>query len=309
MCSGYYSYRAGYTPEFPGRERFGGTIVHPQAVARRPRLHRQAGRGHRLGRHGGDDRPGDGRRHRARHDAAALAHLRGQPARHRPDRRRAAPGPAREAGLRRHPVQEHPPPQVFYRKTRTAPDKVRELLLGGSARSSATTTTSTPTSPPATTRGISGCAWCPTATSSRPSAAARRRWSPTRSRRFTETGIALTSGEHLDADIIVTATGLQLVTLGEVDFGVDGEPVDFAETWTYKGLAYSDVPEPGVVVRLRQRVLDAALRPHVRLRLPPAEPHGQDRHRRGARRGCGPPTATCRPARGSTTSRRATCSA
>ncbi len=30
MCSGYYSYREGYTPEFPGREHFGGTIVHPQ---------------------------------------------------------------------------------------------------------------------------------------------------------------------------------------------------------------------------------------------------------------------------------------
>jgi len=44
------------------------------------------------------------------------------------------------------------------------------------------------------------------------------------------------------ADIIVTATGLQLVTLGEMDFVVDGEPVDFAKTWTYKGFAYSDIP-------------------------------------------------------------------
>ena len=42
--------------------------------------------------------------------------------------------------------------------------------------------------------------------------------------------------------IIVTATGLKLVTLGEMDFSVDGKPVDFAKTWTYKGLAYSDVP-------------------------------------------------------------------
>jgi cation diffusion facilitator CzcD-associated flavoprotein CzcO len=59
---------------------------------------------------------------------------------------------------------------------------------------------------------------------------------------FTESGILLKSGRHLDADVIVTATGLELVTLGEVDFVVDGEPVDFADTWTYKGLAYSDVP-------------------------------------------------------------------
>jgi cation diffusion facilitator CzcD-associated flavoprotein CzcO len=59
---------------------------------------------------------------------------------------------------------------------------------------------------------------------------------------ITPTGIRLTSGLELDADIIVTATGLQLVTLGEVDFVVDGRPVDFAGTWTYKGFAYSDVP-------------------------------------------------------------------
>ena len=59
---------------------------------------------------------------------------------------------------------------------------------------------------------------------------------------FTETGIQLASGEHLDADIIITATGLELVTLGEMDFFVDGNQVDFAKTWTYKGFAYSDIP-------------------------------------------------------------------
>lgn len=59
---------------------------------------------------------------------------------------------------------------------------------------------------------------------------------------FTETGIELTSGEHLDAEIIITATGLNLVTLGEMEFVVDGIPVDFAKTWTYKGFAYSGIP-------------------------------------------------------------------
>ncbi|MCI4645202.1 MAG: hypothetical protein MRY64_10500, partial [Hyphomonadaceae bacterium] len=42
--------------------------------------------------------------------------------------------------------------------------------------------------------------------------------------------------------IIVTATGLELVVLGEASFEVDGEPVDFGKTWSYKGLAYSGVP-------------------------------------------------------------------
>ena len=59
---------------------------------------------------------------------------------------------------------------------------------------------------------------------------------------FTPEGILLKTGEELKADIVVTATGLNLVTLGEVEFRIDGAPVDFSETWTYKGLAYSDVP-------------------------------------------------------------------
>jgi monooxygenase len=59
---------------------------------------------------------------------------------------------------------------------------------------------------------------------------------------FTPNGIRLRSGEVLEADIVVTATGLNLVMLGEVHIVVDGEPVDFAHTWSYKGFAYSDVP-------------------------------------------------------------------
>jgi cation diffusion facilitator CzcD-associated flavoprotein CzcO len=59
---------------------------------------------------------------------------------------------------------------------------------------------------------------------------------------FTETGIQLRSGDHLDADIIISATGLQLVTVGDMEFEVDGEPVDFSQTWTYRGVAYSGIP-------------------------------------------------------------------
>ena len=58
----------------------------------------------------------------------------------------------------------------------------------------------------------------------------------------TPTGIKLSSGRELEADIIVTATGLRMVTLGEAEVVVDGETVDFSQTWTYKGFAYSDVP-------------------------------------------------------------------
>ncbi len=60
--------------------------------------------------------------------------------------------------------------------------------------------------------------------------------------RFTEKGIALTSGAELEADIIVTATGLNLVVMGEMNMEVDGQPIDLSKTWTYKGLMTTEVP-------------------------------------------------------------------
>ena len=60
--------------------------------------------------------------------------------------------------------------------------------------------------------------------------------------RFTERGVLLKSGSELAADIVVTATGLDLVPAGEMQFVVDGAPVDLGKTWTYKGMMHSDVP-------------------------------------------------------------------
>jgi cation diffusion facilitator CzcD-associated flavoprotein CzcO len=60
--------------------------------------------------------------------------------------------------------------------------------------------------------------------------------------RFTETGLRLQSGRELQADIIVTATGLELTVLSGVEFTVDGMRVNFPDTWAYKGMMYSDVP-------------------------------------------------------------------
>ncbi|MFE1954655.1 flavin-containing monooxygenase [Streptomyces sp. NPDC059524] len=59
---------------------------------------------------------------------------------------------------------------------------------------------------------------------------------------FTEDGLRMTSGEEVPADVIVTATGLRLVTLGKIRFSLDGEPIDFSKTFTYKGVAFSGVP-------------------------------------------------------------------
>jgi len=59
---------------------------------------------------------------------------------------------------------------------------------------------------------------------------------------FTERGIRLESGRELEADIIVTATGLDLRVLGDVQISVDGEPVDLAKKFSYKSMMFSDVP-------------------------------------------------------------------
>jgi cation diffusion facilitator CzcD-associated flavoprotein CzcO len=59
---------------------------------------------------------------------------------------------------------------------------------------------------------------------------------------FTETGIQLESGEHLDADIIVTATGLNLQLLGGMSLSVDGKSVDLADTVAYKAMMLAGVP-------------------------------------------------------------------
>ena len=59
---------------------------------------------------------------------------------------------------------------------------------------------------------------------------------------FRKAGIELVSGEFVDADIIVSATGLNLVVLGGAEFSVDGKAVDFSKTYSYKGMMFSDVP-------------------------------------------------------------------
>lgn len=64
---------------------------------------------------------------------------------------------------------------------------------------------------------------------------------------FTPGGIQLTSGQHLDADVIITATGLKLAMAGKVDFSVDGQPVDFTQHYYYKGCMFSDIPNMAIV--------------------------------------------------------------
>jgi len=60
--------------------------------------------------------------------------------------------------------------------------------------------------------------------------------------RFTQEGILLKSGKLLEVDIIVTATGFNLNVLGDIDFVIDGKPLVFADTVSYRGMMFTGVP-------------------------------------------------------------------
>lgn len=60
--------------------------------------------------------------------------------------------------------------------------------------------------------------------------------------RFTESGVLLKSGQVLEADLIVAATGFNMNVLGDIEFEVDGEPLDFHRTVTYRGMMFTGLP-------------------------------------------------------------------
>lgn len=242
MCAGYYSYRGGHDPDFPGRDRFTGDIVHPQKWPDDLDY--------------GDKRVvviGSGA------TAVTLVPAMAETASHvtmlqrsptwvvaRPDTdrfantlRRVLPDRVAYAITRKKNTLQQ---QLVYRKTRTDPDKVKSLLLqgvrAGLGEDYDVDTHFTPSYNPWDQR----LCLIPNGDLFRAIRSGDAEVVTDTITTFTETGIELASGRHLDADIIVTATGLQLVTLGEAEIVVDGHEVDFASTFTYKGLAYSDVP-------------------------------------------------------------------
>ena len=60
--------------------------------------------------------------------------------------------------------------------------------------------------------------------------------------RFTATGITLKSGQSLAADIVITATGFEMTTFGDIAVSVDGQPVQIGETASYRGCKYTGLP-------------------------------------------------------------------
>ena len=242
MCSGYYSYKKGHTPEFMGRERFKGKIIHPQewpldldytgkrvvvigsgatAVTIVPSMAQKAAHVTML------QRSPTYMVSRPDHDVLANRLRKVLP-------EKIAYNLTRFKNTWRQ--------QLVYNKTRTDPDKVKQLLLGGVKMELGPDYDISKHFTPRYNPWDQRLCLVPNGDFFKAMREGKASVVTDHIATFTETGIQLTSGEHLEADIIVTATGLELVTLGEMDFFVDGNQVDFAKTWTYKGFAYSDIP-------------------------------------------------------------------
>jgi monooxygenase len=242
MCSGYYRYEEGYTPEFSGRENFKGPIIHPQkwpddldyankrvvvigsgatAVTLVPEMAKQAAHVTMLQR--------------------SPTYVVSRPARDplANKLRRNLPESLAYHLIRWRNVLWG---MYFFQLCRRKPAQIKQWILGG------VRTALGPDYDVATHFNPRYNPWdqrmCLVPDGDLFKAIKQGSASVVTREidRFTEKGIRLKDGSELAADIIVTATGLVWRILGGMEVVVDGRPVDFAKTLNYKGMMYSDVP-------------------------------------------------------------------
>jgi monooxygenase len=247
-CTGYYRYDEGYTPDFEGVDRYRGTIIHPQhwpedldlegkhvvvigsgatAVTLVPALTEQAGHVTMLQR--------------------SPSYVTSLPSRDPVADRLQRWLPARVAyGITR--WKNIAIGTGLYKLSRASPGLVRRALRWRLARqlpaSFDVDTHFNPTYDPWDQR------LCLVPDNDLFKALRRGNASivTDSTEEFTEDGIRLGSGETLSADVVVTATGLNLLMLGGMDLIVDGEEVELPETVAYKGMMLSGVPNFALAV-------------------------------------------------------------
>ncbi len=273
-CAGYYKYEEGYTPEFAGTADFAGRIIHPQqwpedldyagkrvvvigsgatAVTLVPEMARTAGHVTML----------------QRSPTYVVSRPAQDPLANK--LRRNLPAKLAYHLIRWRNVLWG---MFFFQLSRRKPAKVKRLILGGVRMALGPdydiATHFTPRYNPWDQR------LCLVPDGDLFNAIRENRASVVTREidTFTKNGIRLKDGSELEADIIVTATGLVLQVLGGVEVNVDGRKVDFANTLNYKGMMYCGRAQSGLGVRLHQRVLDAEMRPHLRICLPADQLHG-----------------------------------
>jgi monooxygenase len=242
VCTGYYHYDAGYDPQFPGIERFRGTLVHPQkwpqdldyagrqvvvvgsgatAVTLVPALAQRAGHVTMVQRSPSYVMSLPGR------DPIA-------------DRLRRLLGPRRAYPIVR--WKNVAVSTLIYRLSRRRPQLLRSMLRKAAIRQLPpgydVDTHFKPRYQPWDQR------LCLAPDGDFFAAIRHGRASVVTDgiAEFTDTGLRLESGTELPADIVVTATGLRLLALGGIALCVDGRDVKLPETMAYKGMMLSGVP-------------------------------------------------------------------
>src|SRR5687768_10371787 len=242
LCAGYYDYESGYTPEWPGVTRFRGTIVHPQKW---PEDLDYAGKRVVV--------IGSGA------TAVTLIPSMAERASHVTMLQRSpsyitslpAKDPIANALRRILPERISGPTirwykalttQAFYQLCQRRPELAKTMLRKGVERQLPkgfdVATHFTPRYDPWDQR----LCLVPNGDLFKAISAGRASVVTDHISSFTETGIELQSGEHLDADVIVTATGIELLFIGGIELTVDGEPVDIAQKLTYQGMMLEGVP-------------------------------------------------------------------
>jgi monooxygenase len=244
-CTGYYSYEEGYTPRWPDTERFGGRIVHPQHW---PEELDYAGKRVVVIGSGATAvtlvpamATGPGAAAHVTMLQRSPTYVAAQPARDRAAAvfRRVLPEGAAYAATRWKNVLRS---MFYYGLARRRPKLMKRLLRKGVqfavGRGYDVDTHFAPRYDPWDER----LCVAPDGDLFHVIREGRASVVTDHIETFTETGLRLRSGAHLDADVIVTATGLKLELLSGITLVVDGEPVDLSRTMAYKGMMYSDMP-------------------------------------------------------------------
>lgn len=241
LCSGYYDYEEGYTPEFPGRERFAGRIAHPQKWT--PDIDYAGKRVVVIG----SGATAVTLVPEMAKDAAHVTMLQRSPtyvvARPAEDRiartlrRYLSPGAVYKIVRWKNVLYG----MYFFRLCRRTPDRAKKLILDHVKAMMPNIDVGKHFTPRYNPWDQRLCL-VPNADLFRAINRGRASVVTDHIETFTERGIKLKNGEELAADLIVTATGLNLKVLGGIELSVDGEIVEPAKTMNYKGMMYSGVP-------------------------------------------------------------------
>jgi monooxygenase len=242
VCSGYYSYVEGYTPVFPGIERFAGTVVHPQKW---PENLDYAGKRVVV--------IGSGATAVTLVPAMAKTAAGVTMLQRSPTYVVARPEQDAMANF----LRRHLPSQVaynlvrwrnilfgmyFYRLSRRSPERIKKWIAKGVRQALGPDYDIGKHFTPRYNPWDQRMCLVPDGDLFEAINKGNASVVTDEIETITETGIQLRSGATLEADIIVTATGLNLVALGEIQISVDGRHVDPAKTLNYKGTMYGGIP-------------------------------------------------------------------